>query len=170
MSHTFYDLFSTSQWSEESVTTTTWTSRLFTPASVCGTASSSSWEGSSMSACSWSSSKGISHAVTLFSWTPFNCFHVGKIQFIEATLAFAFICRCAPFSVEQKNVLNWAVTPASAAKSLALDGKVCFVQQTVFIESRVRSVQQLSSLFPHVQSFRSFLLVPFLAKILLVSL
>lgn len=49
-----------SQWSEASVTTITWTFRPSTPALVCGTACSSSWEGSSMSACSWSSSKGIS--------------------------------------------------------------------------------------------------------------
>lgn len=95
---------------------------------------------------------------------PLIVFMSVKIQFIEATLTFAFICCCASSSVEQKNVLNWAVTPASAAESLALDGKVCFVQQTVFTGSRVHSVQQLSSMFPHIQSFRSSLLVPFSAK------
>ncbi len=60
----------------------------------------------------------------------FNCFHFSKIQFIEPILTISFIWWSASFSVKQKNVLNWMVTPMSAAKSLALNRKVCFFCST----------------------------------------
>lgn len=79
------------QWSEESVTTTTWTSQLSTPASACGTASSSYWEASSMSACSWSSSKGVPHIHTLLNLTHFVFLFI-TIQFPESVAVLLSLC------------------------------------------------------------------------------
>lgn len=98
------------QWSEESVTTTTWISQLSTPALGCGTASFSSWEESSMSVCSWSSSKGVLHIPNFICWSIliFKVQFFNHFEFPFILVAFCHIEKCFKLSCNNRKLYGTA--------------------------------------------------------------